>query len=131
MDGQGPKQVREDATFEPQPSSTPPVVEQSEFEFDVTLSTVVKIDARPHTTQQRPQGPLSPDMLDRMNRYWMAANFLTVGQIYLFDNPLLKRSLTAEDIKPRFRTPDLGDFSLRPFYRSNEDSCPGTLFRTR
>ena len=36
-----------------------------------------------------------------MHRYWQAANYLTVGQIYLSDNPLLKRPLTAEHIKPR------------------------------
>jgi xylulose-5-phosphate/fructose-6-phosphate phosphoketolase len=79
----------------------PPLVEQSEFEFDATLSTAVKKNGRPHTTQPLPKGPLSPDLLDRMNRYWMAANFLTVGQIYLSDNPLLRRSLTVQDIKPR------------------------------
>ena len=101
MDAQGPKQAREDSIFKPQASLAPPVVEQSEFEFDAALSTAVKKNGRPHTTQQLPKGPLSPDLLDRMNRYWMAANFLTVGQIYLSDNPLLKRSLTAEDIKPR------------------------------
>lgn len=35
------------------------------------------------------QGPLSPDMLDKMNRYWCAANYLCLGQIYLFDKPLV------------------------------------------
>ena len=34
--------------------------------------------------------PLSPDLLRKMNAYWRAANYLSVGQIYLFDNPLLK-----------------------------------------
>ena len=33
--------------------------------------------------------PLSPDLLRKMHAYWRAANFLSVGQIYLFDNPLL------------------------------------------
>ena len=33
---------------------------------------------------------LSPDLLRRMNAYWRAANYLSVGQIYLYDNPLLK-----------------------------------------
>ncbi len=37
-------------------------------------------------------GPLSPDLLRRMNAYWRAANYLSVGQIYLYDNPLLKRN---------------------------------------
>lgn len=45
--------------------------------------------------------PLSPDLLRRMNAYWRAANYLSVGQIYLYDNPLLKKPLTLEHIKPR------------------------------
>jgi xylulose-5-phosphate/fructose-6-phosphate phosphoketolase len=39
--------------------------------------------------------------LDLMNKYWNAANYLTVGQIYLLDNPLLKEPLRPEHIKPR------------------------------
>ena len=42
---------------------------------------------------------LSPDLLSRMDAYWRAANYLSVGQIYLFDNPLLKRPLTLADVK--------------------------------
>jgi len=45
--------------------------------------------------------PLSPDLLRKMDAYWRAANYLSVGQIYLFDNPLLKKPLTLEDVKPR------------------------------
>ena len=45
--------------------------------------------------------PLSDDQLRKMHAYWRAANYLTVGQIYLKDNPLLERPLTREDIKPR------------------------------
>ena len=37
--------------------------------------------------------PLSPDLLRKMNAYWRAANYLSVGQIYLYDNPLLRSSL--------------------------------------
>ena len=44
------------------------------------------------------QGPLSADMLARMNAYWRAANYLSVGQIYLKDNPLLQRPLTSEPL---------------------------------
>ena len=44
---------------------------------------------------------LSPDLLDKMDAYWRAANYLTVGQIYLQDNPLLETPLTLEHIKPR------------------------------
>ncbi|HET9401453.1 MAG TPA: phosphoketolase family protein [Candidatus Acidoferrales bacterium] len=46
-------------------------------------------------------GPLSPELLQKMHSYWRAANYLSVGQIYLKDNPLLTRPLTPEDIKPR------------------------------
>ncbi len=42
---------------------------------------------------------LTPDMLQRMDAYWRAANYLSVAQIYLFDNPLLRRPLTLADIK--------------------------------
>ena len=47
------------------------------------------------------EGPLSPDLLERMNAYWRAANYLCVGQIYLRDNPLLRRPLQREDVKAR------------------------------
>jgi xylulose-5-phosphate/fructose-6-phosphate phosphoketolase len=36
---------------------------------------------------------LSADLLKKMNAYWRAANYLSVGQIYLYDNPLLKEPL--------------------------------------
>ncbi|MCL7421284.1 MAG: phosphoketolase family protein [Methylobacter sp.] len=42
---------------------------------------------------------LSPELLDKMDAYWRAANYLSVGQIYLFDNPLLKQPLVLSDIK--------------------------------
>src|SRR3954464_3946177 len=42
---------------------------------------------------------LSPDLLQRMDAYFRAANYLSVGQIYLCDNPLLKRPLAATDVK--------------------------------
>jgi xylulose-5-phosphate/fructose-6-phosphate phosphoketolase len=45
--------------------------------------------------------PLTEEELQRMHAYWRAANYLTVGQIYLKDNPLLERPLTSDDIKPR------------------------------
>ena len=44
--------------------------------------------------------PLSPDLLQKMDAYWRAANYLSVGQIYLHDNPLLKQPLRLEDVKP-------------------------------
>ena len=42
---------------------------------------------------------LTPELLGRMDAYWRAANYLAVGQIYLYDNPLLKRPLTLADVK--------------------------------
>jgi xylulose-5-phosphate/fructose-6-phosphate phosphoketolase len=46
-------------------------------------------------------GPLSAEELRRMHAYWRAANYLSVGQIYLMDNPLLKEPLRLEHVKPR------------------------------
>ena len=43
---------------------------------------------------------LSTELLNKMNAYWRAANYLSVGQIYLYDNPLLKELLKQEHIKP-------------------------------
>ncbi|MEN6407300.1 MAG: phosphoketolase family protein [Thermoguttaceae bacterium] len=54
--------------------------------------------------------PLSPELLDRMDAYWRAANYLSVGQIYLYDNPLLKEPLRREHIKPRL----LGHWGTTP-----------------
>src|SRR6202049_2274505 len=45
--------------------------------------------------------PLSPDLLRKMHAYWRAANYLSVGQIYLQDNPLLETPLRLENVKPR------------------------------
>jgi xylulose-5-phosphate/fructose-6-phosphate phosphoketolase len=54
--------------------------------------------------------PLEAEELRRMHAYWRAANYLSVGQIYLLDNPLLKRPLRLEDIKPRL----LGHWGTTP-----------------
>ena len=40
--------------------------------------------------------PLSQEMLEKMNAYWRAANYLSAGQLYLLDNPLLKEPLTMD-----------------------------------
>ena len=55
-------------------------------------------------------GPLSPELLRRMDAWWRAANYLSVGQIYLYDNPLLKEPLTLKHIKPRL----LGHWGTTP-----------------
>ncbi len=54
--------------------------------------------------------PLTRSLLDRMNAYWRAANYLSVGQIYLFDNPLLRTPLRPAHIKPRL----LGHWGTTP-----------------
>ncbi|MBN1631892.1 MAG: phosphoketolase family protein, partial [Thermoleophilia bacterium] len=58
--------------------------------------------------------PLAPDLLERMNAYWRAANYLSVGQIYLQDNPLLRRPISRDDVKSRL----LGHWG----------TCPGLNF---
>ena len=45
--------------------------------------------------------PLSQEMLDKMDAYWRAANYLSAGQLYLLDNPLLKEPLTMDQIKKK------------------------------
>ena len=54
--------------------------------------------------------PLSPELLQKMDAYWRASNYLAVGQIYLRDNPLLEDPLTTEHIKPRL----LGHWGTTP-----------------
>ncbi len=54
--------------------------------------------------------PLSPEELSLIDRYWRAANYLSVGQIYLMDNPLLREPLKPEHIKPRL----LGHWGTTP-----------------
>ena len=53
---------------------------------------------------------LTPEALHRMDAYWRAANYLSVGQIYLLDNPLLKQPLERAHIKPRL----LGHWGTTP-----------------
>ena len=48
-----------------------------------------------------PEGPLSADELRKIHAFWRAANYLSVGQIYLMDNPLLKEPLQLKHVKPR------------------------------
>jgi xylulose-5-phosphate/fructose-6-phosphate phosphoketolase len=55
-------------------------------------------------------GPLAPGLLQKIDAYWRAANYLSVGQIYLYDNPLLKQPLRREHIKPRL----LGHWGTTP-----------------
>ena len=56
------------------------------------------------------RGPLDPEELDRIDAWWRAANYLSVGQIYLLDNPLLREPLRPEHVKPRL----LGHWGTTP-----------------
>ena len=64
----------------------------------------------PGTSPGGATGPLSPTELERINAYWRAANYLSVGQIYLLDNPLLREPLGPEHVKPRL----LGHWGTTP-----------------
>src|SRR5436305_15115935 len=55
-------------------------------------------------------GPLDTTELRLLDAYWRAANYLSVGQVYLLDNPLLREPLRAEHVKPRL----LGHFGTVP-----------------
>src|SRR5256885_15427512 len=61
---------------------------------------------RPHESDE----PLSTEELRKMHAYWRAANYLSVGQIYLYGNPLLHEPLKIEHIKPRL----LGHWGTTP-----------------
>jgi xylulose-5-phosphate/fructose-6-phosphate phosphoketolase len=59
---------------------------------------------------ERAPGPLSPAALERLDQWWRAANYLSVGEIFLLDNPLLRQTLTPEHVKPRL----LGHWGTTP-----------------
>ena len=70
------------------------------------MDTTLRTQATPRTTapggdSREGPAPLSADELRKLDAYWRAANYLSVGQIYLLDNPLLRRPLAAAHIKPR------------------------------
>jgi xylulose-5-phosphate/fructose-6-phosphate phosphoketolase len=67
------------------------------------MTTVTSLPGISHSS-------LSQEELDKINAYWRAANYLSVGQIYLFANPLLREPLTLEHIKPRL----LGHWGTTP-----------------
>ncbi len=83
------------------------------FVFDPTISSevaVVETAPPPPERAEKEAGPLSREQLLCIHRYWQAANYLTVGQIFLQENPLLRRPLAAEDIKLRL----LGHWGTSP-----------------
>ena len=62
------------------------------------------------TATRAPRGPLSERELHLLDAYWRAANYLSVGQIYLLDNALLRKPLAVEHVKPRL----LGHWGTTP-----------------
>jgi xylulose-5-phosphate/fructose-6-phosphate phosphoketolase len=62
------------------------------------------------TATRAPRGPLSERELQLLHAYWRAANYLSVGQIYLLDNALLREPLAVEHVKPRL----LGHWGTTP-----------------
>jgi xylulose-5-phosphate/fructose-6-phosphate phosphoketolase len=64
---------------------------------------VLRTDSTPTWTYGRQE-------LELIDAYWRAANYLSVGQIYLLDNPLLREPLRAEHVKPRL----LGHWGTTP-----------------
>jgi xylulose-5-phosphate/fructose-6-phosphate phosphoketolase len=66
----------------------------------ISSSTLAKFKAAPRASVSA-KSPLAAGLLARMDAWWRAANYLSVGQTYLYDNPLLKKPLKAEHVKPR------------------------------
>ncbi|HWV23769.1 MAG TPA: hypothetical protein VNZ58_06245, partial [Thermomicrobiales bacterium] len=83
--------------------------EPRSFIFDPAISSAVPAGTDiPEPSHG--EGPLGEDELGRMLRYWAASNYLTAGQIYLQENPLLREPLSPDDIKPRL----LGHWGTSP-----------------
>jgi xylulose-5-phosphate/fructose-6-phosphate phosphoketolase len=81
------------------------------YRFDTTISSAVEargLGSSPREATR--EGALSTGLIGKVHRYWQAANYLTVGQIYLLDNPLLAEPLRPEHLKPRL----LGHWGTSP-----------------
>ena len=76
---------------------------------DGLQSPVIPRDAH-NPWYQRPAEPLEGEALLQVDAWWRAANYLSVGQIYLLDNPLLEQPLSRDDVKPRL----LGHWGTTP-----------------
>src|SRR5258707_8373431 len=84
-----------------------PALSRALWQWFVRLSTLGRHAIR---RDNCPMTVLSSDELELINAYWRAANYLSVGQIYLLDNPLLREPLAPEHIKPRL----LGHWGTTP-----------------
>ena len=76
---------------------------------DPTTTTAAQT-AAPQRWRRGPGAPVAPETLARVDAWWRAANYLSVGQIYLLANPLLRTPLTRDDVKPRL----LGHWGTTP-----------------
>lgn len=63
-----------------------------------------------HEWPNEPSHPLTSEEAHQLNSWWRAANYLSVGQIYLMNNPLLRKPLSRDDVKPRL----LGHWGTTP-----------------
>src|ERR1017187_6515285 len=76
----------------------------TEISIEKPIDTLASVEANGVLVKQagtnQTNHPLSPEPLGKMDAYWPAANYLPVGQIYLYDNPLLKEPLTLSHVKP-------------------------------
>ena len=69
-----PIRVEKDDTPQPFSKNFDQFCNSSGFVFDMSLSTAVAADGKNEARAAKPKGPLSPEMLDKMNRYWRAAS---------------------------------------------------------
>ena len=78
----------------------------------MTTAVLTRDEAKQNPQEKKPESklPIGTEELKKLDAYWRAANYLSVGQIYLYDNPLLKEPLTKEHIKPRL----LGHWGTTP-----------------
>ena len=81
-------------------------------EIAMTTAVLTREEAEQSPQPKKPQTklPLGTEELKKLDAYWRAANYLSVGQIYLYENPLLKEPLTKEHVKPRL----LGHWGTTP-----------------
>src|ERR1700742_1142139 len=74
------------------------------------MATTTERRRKPAESKPATNGPLPAEELQKLDAWWRAANYLSIGQIYLLDNPLLKEPLKREHIKPRL----LGHWGTTP-----------------
>ena len=91
------------------------------FSFDTSISSAVEADAAKLQAawKSNQRATLSAKLLDRMHHYWQAANYLTIGQIYLAGESAVARAAAAGTHQATFARP-LGNFArlesdLHPF----------------